>query len=44
MIELHELGFELLPHALYSPDLAQRLFYVLRKFSANEEVITETVN
>jgi [histone H3]-lysine36 N-dimethyltransferase SETMAR len=48
--KLHELGYELLPHPLYSPDLAPSdlfLFADLKrmlagnKFSNNEEVIVE---
>lgn len=51
MAKFHELGFELLPHPPYSPDLAPSdyiLFSDLKrmlagnKFSANEEVIAET--
>lgn len=50
MAKLHELGFELLPHPPYSPDLAPSdyLFADLKKmlagkkFGSNEEVIAET--
>ena len=49
--KLHELGFEFLPHPLYSPDLAFSDFFLFsdlkrmlvgKKFSADEEVIAET--
>jgi [histone H3]-lysine36 N-dimethyltransferase SETMAR len=48
---LHELGYELLPHPPYSPDLAPSDFFLLadlkrmlagKKFSTNEKVIVET--
>lgn len=51
MDKLHELGFELLPHPPYSPDLALSDFFLFsdlkkmlagQKFSTNEEVIAET--
>ena len=51
MVKLHELGFELLPHPPYSPDLAlsdYRLFADLKrmlsgkKFGTDEEVMAET--
>ncbi|GFW18407.1 mariner Mos1 transposase [Trichonephila clavipes] len=51
MAKLHELGFELLPHPPYSPDLAPSDFFLFsylkrmlagQKFCANEEVIAET--
>ena len=51
MAKLHELGFELLLHPPYSPDLAPSDFFLFsdlkrmlagKKFSANEEVIAET--
>ncbi|VVC40054.1 Hypothetical protein CINCED_3A010488 [Cinara cedri] len=51
MEKLHELGFELLPHPPYSPDLAPSDFFLFsdlkrtltgKKFSTNEEVIAET--
>ncbi|KAM8703159.1 hypothetical protein ACLKA7_007868 [Drosophila subpalustris] len=51
MAKLHELGFELLPHPPYSPDLAPSDFFLFsdlkrmlagKKFSADEEVIAET--
>jgi [histone H3]-lysine36 N-dimethyltransferase SETMAR len=49
--KLHELGYELLPHPPYSPDLARSDFFRFanlksmlagKKFSTNEEVIAET--
>lgn len=52
MSKLHELGFELVPHAPYSPDLAPSDFFLFpnlkkwlagKRFSTNEEVI-DTVN
>ena len=51
MVKLNVLSFELLPHSLYSPDLAPSdswLFADLKKmlqrkrFDSNEEVIAET--
>lgn len=48
--KLHELGFELLPHATYSPDLAPSDFFLFpnlqkwlagKKFILNAEIITE---
>jgi [histone H3]-lysine36 N-dimethyltransferase SETMAR len=48
---LHELGYELLPHPQYSPDLAPSDFLLFadlkrifagKKFRTNEEVIAET--
>lgn len=51
MAKLHELGFELLPHPPYSPDLAPSDYYLFadlkkmlagKRFSSNEEVIAET--
>jgi len=51
MAKLHELGFELLPHPAYSPDLAPSDFFLFadlkrmlagKKFSSDEEVIAET--
>jgi [histone H3]-lysine36 N-dimethyltransferase SETMAR len=48
--KLHELGYELLPHSPYSPDLAPSDFFMFadlkrmlagKKFSTNEEVIAE---
>ncbi|GFT60749.1 histone-lysine N-methyltransferase SETMAR [Nephila pilipes] len=51
MAKIHELGFELLPHPPYSPDLAPRDYFLFsdlkrmlagKKFSSNEEVIAET--
>lgn len=51
MAKLHELGFELLPHPPYSPDLAPSDFFLFsdlkrmlagKKFKADEEVIAET--
>lgn len=40
MAKIHELGFELLPHPPYSPDLKRML--AGKKFGCNEEVIAET--
>uniref|UniRef100_A0A2S2QFV8 Mariner Mos1 transposase n=1 Tax=Sipha flava TaxID=143950 RepID=A0A2S2QFV8_9HEMI len=49
--KLHELGFKLLPHPPYSPDLAPSDYYLFaglkkmlarKRFSSNEEVIVET--
>lgn len=51
MAKFNELGFELLPHPPYSPDLAPSDFFLFsdlkrmlagKKFKSNEEVITET--
>lgn len=51
MAKIHELGFELLPHPPYSPDLAPSDFFLFsdlkrmlagKKFGCNEEVIAET--
>ncbi|KAL7724275.1 hypothetical protein ACLKA6_013699 [Drosophila palustris] len=51
MAKLHELGFGLLPHPPYSPDLAPSDFFLFsdlkrmlagKKFSADEEVFAET--
>ena len=51
MAKLHELGYELLPHPPYSPDLASSDFFLFadlkrmltgKKFSSDEEVIAET--
>lgn len=51
MAKMHELGFELLPHPPYSPDLAPSDFYLFadlkkmlagKKYGSNEEVIAET--
>ena len=51
MAKLHELGYELLPHSPYSPDLAPSDYFLFadlkrmlagKKFSSNEEVIAET--
>lgn len=48
MAKLHELGFELLPHLPYSPDLAPSDFWLFsdlkkmlagKRFGSNEEVI-----
>lgn len=50
MAKLHELGYELLPHPPYSPDLASSDFFLFadlkrmlsgKKFQTNEEVIAE---
>lgn len=49
--KLHELGYELLQHPAYSPDLAPSDFFLFpdlkkwlggKRFGSNEEVITET--
>jgi transposase len=49
--KLHELGYKLLPHPPYSPDLAPSDYFLFaglkrmlagKKFSTNEEVIAET--
>ena len=51
MAKSHELGFELLPHPPYSPNLAPSDYYLFadlkkmlagKKFNTNEEVIAET--
>lgn len=51
MAKLHELGYELLPHPPYTPDLAPSDFFLFadlkrmlagKKFSTNEEVISES--
>ena len=51
MAKSHELHFELLPHPLYSLDLAPRDYYLfadlkrmlqVKRFGSNEEVISET--
>ena len=51
MAKLNEMGFELLPHPPYSPDLAPSDFFLFsdlkrmlagKKFNADEEVISET--
>ncbi|GFY27095.1 putative DD34D transposase [Trichonephila clavipes] len=51
MKKLHELGFELLPHPPYTPDLPPCDFFLFsnlkrmlagQKFRADEEVIAET--
>jgi [histone H3]-lysine36 N-dimethyltransferase SETMAR len=51
MAMLHELGYELLPHSPFSPDLAPCDFFLFadlkkmlagKKFSTNEEVVVET--
>ena len=48
MAKIHELGFELIPHPPYSPDLIQCDFFLFpnlnpwlggKRFSSNEEVI-----
>lgn len=51
MAKIHELGYELLPHPAYSPDLAPCDYFLFpnlkkwlggKRFGSNEEVITET--
>ena len=51
MAKLNELGFELLTHLPYSPDLAPSDFFLIsdlkrmlagKKFKSNDEVIAET--
>ena len=51
MAKLYELGFQLLPHQLYSPDLALSDYWLFadlkkilqeKRFGSNEEVIAET--
>ena len=51
MVKIHDLGFELLLHPPYSPDLAPSDFFLFsdlkrmfagKKFRADEEVIAET--
>ena len=51
MAKIHDLGFELLPHPPYSPDLAPSDFFLFsdlksvlaeKKFGCNEEVVAET--
>lgn len=51
MAKFHELGYELLPHPPYSPDLAPSDYFLFadlkrmlagKKFKTNEEVIAET--
>ena len=51
MVKLHELHFELLPHPLYSPDLAPSDYYLFadlksvlqgKIFGSNKEVIAKT--
>ena len=51
MPKIHKLGYELLPHPAYSPDLAPCDYFLFpnlkkwlggRRFGSNEEVITET--
>ncbi|KAF7284497.1 hypothetical protein GWI33_022087 [Rhynchophorus ferrugineus] len=51
MAKIHELGFELLSYPPYSPDLPPSDYFLFldlkrmlvgKKFSSNEEVITET--
>ena len=51
MAKLSELGYELLPHPLYSPDLAPSDYWLFadlkkilqgKRFGSNEEVIAET--
>lgn len=51
MAKINELGFDLLPHPPYSPDLAPSDYWLFadlkkmlqgKKFGSNEEVIAET--
>lgn len=51
MSKIHELGFELLPHAPYSPDLAPsdfslfpnlKKFHAGKKYASDQEVIEST--
>ncbi|KAF7273371.1 hypothetical protein GWI33_013923 [Rhynchophorus ferrugineus] len=51
MVKIHELGFKLVPHPPYSPDLASSNYFLFsdlkrmlagKKFSSNEEVIAES--
>ena len=51
MAKMHELGFELLPHPPYSPDLGPSNYYLFselkkmlrgNRFGSDEKVITET--
>ena len=51
MAKLHELGYELLPHRQYSPDLAPNDYWLIanlkkmiqgKRFVSNDEVIAET--
>ncbi|VDM13837.1 unnamed protein product [Wuchereria bancrofti] len=51
MAKLHELGYELLPHPLYSPDLTPSDYFLFadlkrmlagKKFGIDEAVIAET--
>lgn len=51
MAKIHELGYELLPHPPYSPDLAPSDYFLFadlkrmlagKKFKSNDEVIAET--
>lgn len=51
MAKIHELGYELLPHPAYSPDLAPCDYFLFpnlkkwlggKRFGSNEEVISET--
>ena len=51
MVRLHELGFELLPHPPYSPDLAPSDYWLFadlkkmlagKRYDSNEEVISAT--
>ena len=51
MAKFNELGFELLPHPPYSPDLAPKDFFLFsdlkrmlvgKKFKSNDEVVAQT--
>lgn len=51
MTKIHELGYELLPHPPYSPDLAPCDYFLFpnlkkwlggKKFGSNEEIISST--
>lgn len=51
MAKIHKLGYELLPHPAYSPDLAPCDYFLFpnlkkwlggKRFRSNEEVIAET--
>jgi histone-lysine N-methyltransferase SETMAR len=51
MAKIHELGYELLLHPPYSPDLAPSVYFLFpnlkkwlggKKFDSNDEIISET--